>query len=47
MGISKYKLLIALLMSLAITSDMNFAQEKKRSQQEQRSFSSDDPDEVL
>jgi hypothetical protein len=46
MGISKYKLLIILLMSLAITSDMNYSQDKKKSQQEQRSFSIDTPDEV-
>lgn len=47
MGASKYKLLIALLVSLIIiTSDMTCAQDKKGSQQEQRAFFSDDPDKV-
>ncbi len=43
---SKYRLLIALFMSLIITSNMTCAQDKKRSQQEQRAFSSNGPDEV-
>jgi hypothetical protein len=43
---SKYKLIIALLMSLIITNDMTCAQDKKGSQQEQRAFFSDDPDKV-
>ena len=47
MGAGKYKLLIALLMFLVITGDINVAQDTKESQQEQRSFSSDDPDEVF
>jgi hypothetical protein len=43
---SKYKLLITLLISLIIICNMTCAQEKKGSQQEQRVFAMDDPDEV-
>ena len=46
MGASKYKLLIAFIVTLIITGDMTCAQDKKSSQQEQRVFAIDDPDEV-
>jgi hypothetical protein len=46
MGAGKYKLLLALFMSLVITGDMNVAQDKKGSQQEQRFFPVENPDEV-
>ena len=46
MEAGKYKLLIAFLMFLVITGGINIAQDTKESQQEQRTFSSDDPDEV-